>query len=334
MGDVANQQTGSSAVLLVGHGTRDKSGLAEFNRLAELAASCLRGMRVEIAYLELAEPTIPEAIERLAAEGTRSIRVVPLLLLAAGHAKRDLPAAVESAARRHPRLNVEIAPAFGCDEEILALSARRFEESLAERSVVPRKRTMLLLVGRGTSDADALDEVRQFAELRRVQSDVGGAEVCFVAAARPSLAEGLAMAAQSGYPRVVVQPHLLFAGQVLDEIQAAARLIESQRTGVEWILARHLGPEHELVCAVVRRVELEEQDFDGFAGGPRTIARRKADKGVGGRQSTEIGATAPADGFGEQLALFAANGGWKICRPVAAVHKVANQNRWQLAQSR
>ncbi len=253
MDDVANQQMSSSAVLLVGHGTRDVDGLAEFERLAESVAGHVNGKRVRRAYLELAKPTIPEAIERLAAEGTRSIRVVPLLLFAAAHARRDLPVAVEAAAPQHPRLNVEIAPAFGCDEEILSLSERRFEEALADRSVVGRERTMLLLVGRGTSDTEALEEVRRFAELRRVQSGVGRAEICFVAAVRPSLAEGLAMAAQSGYARVVVQPHLLFAGQVLDEIQAAVRLIDSQRTGVEWILTRHLGPEEELVRVVVRR---------------------------------------------------------------------------------
>ncbi len=213
----------------------------------------VNGKRVRRAYLELAEPTIPEAIERLAAEGMRSIRVVPLLLFAAGHVKRDLPAAVEAAAFRHPGLKVEIAPAFGCDEEILALSERRFEEALTERSVVPRERTMLLLVGRGTSDVEAVEEVRRFGELRREQSSVGSAEVCFVAAARPSLAEGLAMAAKAGYPRVVVQPHLLFAGQVLNEIRAGVELIESEAIGVEWILTRHLGPEEELVRAVIRR---------------------------------------------------------------------------------
>jgi sirohydrochlorin ferrochelatase len=253
MGDVAIQQMSSSAVLLVGHGTRDVRGLAEFERLAESVAGHVNGKRVKRAYLELAGPTILEAIERLAAEGATSIRVVPLLLFAAGHAKRDLPAAVEAAARRHPGLKVEIAPAFGCDEEILALSERRFEEALAERSVVGRDRTMLLLVGRGTSDAEAIDEVRQFAALRREQSGVGRADVCFVAAARPSLVDGMGMAAQAGYPRVVVQPHLLFAGQVLDEIQAAVRSIERQTMGTEWILTRHLGPEEELVRAVVRR---------------------------------------------------------------------------------
>jgi sirohydrochlorin cobaltochelatase len=251
-GESSKQLT--SAVLLVGHGTRDELGLREFDELAVEVGRRLGNRRVRRAFLELAEPSISEAIDRLAAEGVRSILVVPLFLFAAGHVKHDVPAAVDKGVARHRELRIDIAPAFGCDEEILALSARRFEESLAGRADVPRQRTMLLLVGRGTRDADAVDEVRRLAALRHMQSSVGNAEVCFVAAARPTLEEGLRLAAEAGFPRVVVQPHLLFAGQVLDDVRAAVKLIEREAAGVEWIVAEHLGPAEELVRAILGRV--------------------------------------------------------------------------------
>jgi sirohydrochlorin ferrochelatase len=250
----SSDQAKCAALLLVGHGTRDEAGLKEFERLTEDVRRQVGGRRVERAFLEFARPSIPEAIDRLAAEGARSIHIVPLFLFAAGHVKRDLPAAAEEAIARHRELRVEVAPALGCDEEILSLSARRFAEALIGKADVRGEQTLLLLVGRGTSDCEAINEVRRFAGLRCEQSRVGRAEVCFVAAASPTLDEGLRMAAQAGFPRVVVQPHLLFAGRVLDEVHAAVQSIERDTAGIEWIVAKHLGPAEELARTIVRRV--------------------------------------------------------------------------------
>jgi sirohydrochlorin ferrochelatase len=251
-GESSQQLT--SAILLVGHGTRDELGLREFDELAVEVGRRLENRRVRRAFLELAEPSISKAIDRLVAEGARSIVVAPLFLFAAGHVKHDVPAAVDKAVAKHRELRIDIAPAFGCDEEIVALSARRFDEAISSRPGVPRERTMLLLVGRGSSDDEATREVKQFAAIRCEQSRVARTEACFVAAARPTLEEGFRLAAEAGFPRVVVQPHLLFAGQVLDEVQAAVKLIERETADVEWLVAKHLGPAEDLVRAVVRRV--------------------------------------------------------------------------------
>src|SRR5687767_3853616 len=86
--------------LVVGHGTRDRAGQAEFFELVELLARKVgdRGPQVEPAFLELASPTIAQGLARLAARGVRRVLVIPLLLFAAGHAKDDIPQAVAAAA--------------------------------------------------------------------------------------------------------------------------------------------------------------------------------------------------------------------------------------------
>src|SRR5258707_5141020 len=97
-------------LLLVGHGTRDAAGLDEFAVVVErvrVAAS----EPVEGCFLELARPTIGEGLARLVDRGVRRVTVVPVLLFAAGHAKRDIPAAVEEAAARHPEITVRQAGA-------------------------------------------------------------------------------------------------------------------------------------------------------------------------------------------------------------------------------
>src|SRR5436190_669000 len=84
-------------LLLVGHGTRDAEGLAEFASLARLVMERLPEFAVEPCFLELAEPDIPTAVHRLMASGIRQLTVAPLLLFAAGHAKRDIPMTVAEA---------------------------------------------------------------------------------------------------------------------------------------------------------------------------------------------------------------------------------------------
>ena len=57
------------AILIAGHGSRDPDGITEFLDLARHFRKHRPGVRVEIAFLEFARPTIQEGIDRLVHEG-------------------------------------------------------------------------------------------------------------------------------------------------------------------------------------------------------------------------------------------------------------------------
>jgi sirohydrochlorin cobaltochelatase len=290
-------------LLLVGHGTRDSRGLGEFQTIARQVAELADGFLVEACYLELAEPSIATAMQRLLERGVRRVTVAPLLLFAAGHAKKDIPGAVEAARAEGGRrkaeggrkefgasevaekddLVIDYVGALECHEKIVELSARRYEEALAERATVDPAETLLILVGRGSSDAEAIAAMKRFAELRARRTPVGKAEVCFVAVAKPMLDEMLERAARSDFRLIVVQPHLLFAGEVLEEISGQGLVVSGQERGFgvqgsglakrnrelgmgseecgegptpakEWILTGHLGASELVAEAVVEIV--------------------------------------------------------------------------------
>ena len=141
-------------LLLVGHGTRDAEGLAEFASLARLVMERLPEFVVEPCFLELAEPDISTAVDRLMDRGVWQLTVAPLLLFAAGHAKRDIPMAVTAAIKAHggPNdLQIVQLPPLECHARIVELSTQRFNEALRDRRLVPSDDTMLLLVARGSS---------------------------------------------------------------------------------------------------------------------------------------------------------------------------------------
>lgn len=243
-------------LLVVGHGTRDPAGIAEFHETMRLIESHAARLphgprRVEGCFLELAEPTIDAAIDRLAASGVDHLTVAPLILFAAGHAKRDIPEAVAAAAGRVGINRVQQMSHLGCRPEMVALSARRFQEAVSRLEPVVAAQTLLLMVGRGSRDEEATAEMHRFAQLRAAATPVGRLEVAFTAMAEPNLDQAIERVARLPLRRIVVQPHLLFAGELLERVQATVRRAAETWPDRQWVVAGHLGAEPEIAAAVV-----------------------------------------------------------------------------------
>jgi sirohydrochlorin cobaltochelatase len=241
----------TKGLLLVGHGTRQPAGLAEFFEVAEQVQRLQAEFLVEPCFLEIAQPDIAAGVRRLLDRGIKQIIVSPVLLFAAGHAKRDIPAAVGEALKDLPAIEVRQVPPLECQPQIVELSAQRFAEALSGRSEISPTNTLLLFVGRGNSDPTAIAEMHRFAALRGARSTLGQIAVCFVAMAQPNLEAGLQLAVDSPFQRIVVQPHLLFSGQVLDEIAVAVARRAAEQPNRQWIVAPHLGPSPLVAQAIV-----------------------------------------------------------------------------------
>ncbi len=147
---------GFDALLIIGHGTRDPEGLAEFRYLVDQVARQRTDWHVTGCCLELAEPSIAVAVDRLAVSGRSRIRAMPLVLFSAGHAKRDIPDALAQAIARNPGVEIELCPPLGCNPAIVELSTERCQQAIFGHSAISPDETLLILVGRGSSDAEAL----------------------------------------------------------------------------------------------------------------------------------------------------------------------------------
>jgi sirohydrochlorin cobaltochelatase len=243
-------------LLIVGHGTRDPDGRAEFLAAAQAIAARSPDVIVEPCFLELAEPTISAAVERLVERGANeNLTVVPLLLFAAGHAKIDLPAAAAEAAAMHPKLQVRQAAPLGCHPALVELSKRRYLEAVKNLPAAPANETLLLVVGRGSRDASANAELARFARLRFEACPVGWLETCFAAMAEPSLERALPLVARLPFGRVAVQPHLLFRGELLSRIRRTVESFAAEQRQIEWLIAPHLGPDELVADAALTAIQ-------------------------------------------------------------------------------
>jgi len=272
--------------------------------------------RMEASFLELAEPTIEQAIEGLSAQGFRRILVVPILLFTAAHAKSDIPDAVSEFAAKHGITVVGQTPSLGTAREVIALSNRRYIEitSQAQERGCPEghcgygypqacaevcpmrgkspRRVALAMVGRGTSDPEALAHMRRFTELAAEQRSLAWVSTGFFAGGVPSVDELLAQAAalrpsdlsdptdptdptssisSSEFSTnltcdtVVIQPHLLFEGELMDQLRARVQRWRQESPDREWVLARCLGADEGLAGVFIEFIRSHAEQVAGQA---------------------------------------------------------------------
>ena len=69
--------------------------------------------QVTHAYLEIALPDIPEALESLADAGAREIDLLPYFLARGNHVARDVPEIIEDYLSRNDLLTINILPHIG-----------------------------------------------------------------------------------------------------------------------------------------------------------------------------------------------------------------------------
>jgi sirohydrochlorin ferrochelatase len=101
------------AIVIVDHGSRAPAANRVVATLARKLKRRLPGAIVHFAHLELAPPTIAEAIDRCVADGAREIVVHPYFLSPGVHSRRDVPALARAAARKHRGVRVRITAPLG-----------------------------------------------------------------------------------------------------------------------------------------------------------------------------------------------------------------------------
>lgn len=103
----------SRALLIVDHGSRRAEAHAHLEWIAEQVRARREDLRVYVAHMELAEPSIPSAIETCVADGVSDLAVHPLFLVPGEHLQSDIPRLVKQASSRHPGLRVRITEPVG-----------------------------------------------------------------------------------------------------------------------------------------------------------------------------------------------------------------------------
>jgi sirohydrochlorin cobaltochelatase len=238
-------------LLLAAHGTRDYAGVTAFQALAARVAARVARDGIEVAggFIELSEPALREGVSSLTRTSSPRIVAVPLMLVAAGHSKGDIPAALAREQTRHPGVSFTYARTLGPHPLLIDLLDQRIT------AVGGDTPPAVLVVGRGSSDPDANADVVKTARLLWEGRDYPLAETAFVSLARPDVTEGLERCRLLGARRIVVAPYFLFPGVLPVRVAEQAARYAAAHPELDIAVAGVLGDCDELAALVCERYQ-------------------------------------------------------------------------------
>lgn len=210
--------TGASAVLLLGHGSRDPRAAYVVGELVDgLARSS--GREVRSAFLDFTVPTPEVALAQLANDGLTAIRVVPLLFTPGYHLTHDVPRAI-AASGVGGTVDITVAPALlAAGPPIRSLLIRALSDRLVQAGA-GGDLDALVLASAGSSSQEAR---RHIDALARGISHAHGIPVlpAFASAATPSPAQALKALSDRGFARPAVASLFVAPGRLPDSVFAA-----------------------------------------------------------------------------------------------------------------
>jgi sirohydrochlorin cobaltochelatase len=237
-------------VMICGHGSRNRLAVDEFAELAVGLRQQLSGIPVEYGYLEFARPILRDGLDRLREQGVQRVLAVPGMLFAAGHAKNDIPSVLNTYAAE-TGLRIDYGRELGIDLKMIQAAAARIREALDRAPLpaegpVPLHDTLLVVVGRGSSDPDANSNVAKVTRMLVEGFGFGWGETLYSGVTFPLVEPGLRHVVRLGYRRIVVFPYFLFSGVLVSRIRQHTERVAADHPGIEFLSAGYLG-DHPLV---------------------------------------------------------------------------------------
>lgn len=243
-------------LLMIGHGTRDDDGRQCFLDFVAAYQALDNSRPVVPCFLELTGPTIQEGIERCVEQGYTDFSVLPVLLFAARHNKFDITNELDRAKAKYPQLTFHYGRHFGITPGILDLWRDRL--AALDYPQIDRKDTVLLFVGRGSSDPDANGDVYKLARILWEGSDYLTVETCFIGITHPRLEEGFRRARLYQPKRIIVLPYFLFTGLLVKKIFDITAQQQEQYPDIAMTCLPEMGM-HPQLFSVIREREIETQ---------------------------------------------------------------------------
>ena len=122
----------NTALLLIAHGSRNETANADFMEITDDLRADSPYAIVEAAFLELAEPTIPQGAATCVRNGAGRVVLVPYFLFAGVHARNDLEDHRRTLSERFPDVEFRLAEPLGRHPSLLEIVKERAEQCTAE----------------------------------------------------------------------------------------------------------------------------------------------------------------------------------------------------------
>ncbi len=125
----------TTAIVIVDHGSKRQAANEQLDALVALYKQTTGTAIIEPAHMELASPTIADAITACVRQGATNIVVHPYFLAPGRHSIEDIPRMVEEAMANHDGISYRVTQPLGIDERLCSLIEQRVAEAMDRSSL-------------------------------------------------------------------------------------------------------------------------------------------------------------------------------------------------------
>jgi len=238
----------TTCVLIVGHGSRREKSNEQFLEVVQGFAIRHPSYTVSFGYVELASPSLEEALKE-AAKHHKKVVVIPLFLFAAGHVKNDIPLMLNRVRPKFPNVEFLSTRALGVDSRLAKAIDDRLLEKDSRIKDEPHEYAVVV-IGRGSSDPDANGDFCKLVRLLQEGRPFAEVQATFIAITNPRVPRTLDLMARARPARLIVIPYLLFGGVLVERME---KLVEDFSKKYAWIDCQIASPigVHEAVYEVL-----------------------------------------------------------------------------------
>lgn len=120
------------AVVLLGHGSIREHANVEVRGMWDMMQEQLPELLISGAFVEVADPTLEQEIDRLAAEGMERIIIVPMFLTRGQHLSNGIPRILGAMREKYPHIQIDLTRHLGIDPLLAEIIKNRLHEAGVE----------------------------------------------------------------------------------------------------------------------------------------------------------------------------------------------------------
>jgi len=242
------------AILICGHGSRNKLAITEFQELTKFIQKRYPNFLVEYGFLEFAKPSLVDALDKLRDLSIKKVIAIPAMLFAAGHVKNDIPSLLMNYSNK-TGIEIIYGRELGINNLMISAACERVKDVLKQNNTLKPEESLLVVVGRGSSDPDANSNVSKITRMIVEGIGLGWAETVFSGVTFPLVEACLKNVVRLGYKNIIIFPYFLFSGVLVTRIKRQSDLVAINNPHISFMHAKYLSSQSYVVDTFIERIE-------------------------------------------------------------------------------
>ena len=99
----------TTAYIVIAHGSRDAGANQSFQEFLKVFQKKIKKQAVYGAFLEIAKPSLSEALEKAIEKGAQELMILPLMFFCGRHVKDDIPKQIAAIKGKYPEADFHYA---------------------------------------------------------------------------------------------------------------------------------------------------------------------------------------------------------------------------------